>query len=100
MLSLEEIIKTLSRYRANLVSEFGVRSIGVFGSYARGVQTPDSDIDFVVDFADDCQDLFEAKYQLRLFLSGLFNKQVDVANLKAIKPYVLNEIKGDIRYAE
>ena len=100
MLNIEEIIKTLSGYRAKLVSEFGVRNIGVFGSYARGVQTPDSDIDFVVDFADDCQDLFETKYQLRLFLSGLFNKQVDVANLKAIKPYVLNEIKGDIRYAE
>jgi len=100
MLNLEEIIKTLSQYNVRLLSEYGVRNIGVFGSYARGAQTPESDIDFVVDFADDCQDLFDTKYRLRQFLSGLFDKQVDIANFKAIKPYVLKEIAGDIRYAQ
>lgn len=100
MLSVNEIIQTLSRYREQLSCDYGVKNIGVFGSYARGAQTQESDIDFVVDFEDDCSDLFETKYQLRVFLSGLFNKQVDIANLRALKPYVLKEIAEDIRYAK
>lgn len=99
MLSLEEIIQTLAQQRNRLQSEFGVQRIGVFGSYARGSQTQQSDIDFVVAFADDLPDLFETKYQLKRFLVEIFGKQVDLANLEAIKPYVLKEISQEIRYA-
>jgi predicted nucleotidyltransferase len=99
MLSLEQIISTLEQNRTRLHAVYGVQRIGVFGSYARGNQTADSDIDFVVDFSDNLTDLFETKYQLREFLSAIFHKQIDLANLKAIKPYVYKEISQEIRYA-
>jgi len=99
MLNFEEIISILSRYRERLQTEFGVRRIGVFGSYARGEQTQESDIDFIVDFADDLMDIFETKYQLRRFLSEIFNKQIDLANYKSIKPYVLENISREIKFA-
>ena len=41
----------------------------------------------------------ETKYRLKGFLSELFHKQVDLANHEAIKPYVLEEITREIRYA-
>lgn len=99
MLSLDEIISTLNQNRALLRTQFGVEKIGVFGSYARGDQTGPSDIDFIVEFSDNVVDLFETKYQLRQYLSDVFHKPVDLANLSAIKPYVYKEISPEIRYA-
>jgi len=36
----------------SMLGKYGVRKIGLFGSYARGEQRPDSDLDLLVDFAD------------------------------------------------
>lgn len=99
MLNLTEIISTLAANQKLLQTEYGVKRIGVFGSYARGEQTGQSDIDFIVEFSDSIMDLFETKYQLRQYLSNIFHKPVDLANINAIKPYVLKDITPEIRYA-
>ena len=43
-----EILEILRRHRGEL-AEFGVRRIGLFGSYVRGEATPDSDMDILVE---------------------------------------------------
>jgi len=100
MLGYEDILQTLKQKKEYLRKEYGVQRIGVFGSYARGTQTQDSDIDFVVEFDEDIPDLFETKYRLRQFLDDTFDRQVDLANLEAIKPYILKVISKDFKYAE
>ncbi len=45
----EEIIATLGANEAKIKS-LGVRSLSLFGSSARGEDTPESDLDFVVEF--------------------------------------------------
>lgn len=99
MLSLDDIITALSSRQELLRGKYAVKRIGVFGSYARGDQTDSSDIDFIVEFSEDVSDLFDIKYQLRNFLADLFHAKVDLANREAIKPYVLNEILKETRYA-
>ncbi len=98
MLRLDDILQTLKQEKEFLRKEYGVQRIGVFGSFARGTQTQDSDIDFVVDFDKDLPDLFETKYRLRRYLADTFDRQVDLANLEAIKPYVLEEISKEFRF--
>ncbi len=49
MKTLEAVKKILAEHRDDLRARFGVRRIAVFGSYARGDQTPVSDVDVVVD---------------------------------------------------
>ncbi len=99
MLDLDEIISTLAQHKVRLRTEYCVNRIGVFGSYARGDQTAQSDIDFIVDFYADCSDFFDTKYRLKSFLTELFHKRVDLANHEAIKPYVMEEISREIKYA-
>lgn len=50
MLTGKEIVEILRKELPRFVSEYGVRRIGLFGSYAGGTQTEDSDVDLLVEF--------------------------------------------------
>ena len=47
--NLQTILADLRRLQPDLKARYPIREIGVFGSYARGEQTPDSDLDLLVD---------------------------------------------------
>ena len=64
-----DYLQLLRQYKAKVADKYGIRRIGIFGSVARGEQTPDSDVDIVVDLVkprlfylvhikDDLQTLF------------------------------------------
>ncbi|HOH98742.1 MAG TPA: nucleotidyltransferase family protein [Candidatus Cloacimonadota bacterium] len=99
MLCLEEILSTLDRNALLLREQYYVQKIGVFGSYARGAQQQDSDIDFLVEFSPECPDLFETKYNLRRFLQQIFEKKVDLANIEYLKPYIKENLLLEVKYA-
>lgn len=47
----DEIIHVLRSHLTELKTQYGVQSIGLFGSYALGENTPESDIDFLVELS-------------------------------------------------
>jgi predicted nucleotidyltransferase len=49
MLSPEEVISILKKELPDLKNRYGVESIFLFGSFAKGKQTKKSDIDMLVD---------------------------------------------------
>lgn len=49
MKSVDEIIKILEAAKPDLARRFGVQRLAVFGSYARGEQREDSDVDILVE---------------------------------------------------
>jgi hypothetical protein len=78
----EQILSTLSANEAKIRS-FGVRSLSLFGSSARGEDTPGSDLDFVVEFE---KKTFDSYMDLKLFLEELFDRPVDLVLADSIKP--------------
>ena len=64
-----KILGTLSANKAKIKS-FGVRSLSLFGSSARGEDTPESDLDFIVEFEKKS---FDSYMDLKLFLEELFH---------------------------
>jgi len=50
MKTLEEIKKILRQHKTELKEKYGVKEIGIFGSYVRGEQKKKSDIDILVEF--------------------------------------------------
>ena len=71
----QQIIEVLSANKKNLQLIFGVESIGLFGSFARGDQKTDSVIDILVKFkAPD----FHLWCSLKRFLESNFKNQVDL----------------------
>ncbi len=49
MTTKDNILKTLKSNKLKLM-KFGIRSVGLFGSYIRGEQSSESDIDLLIDF--------------------------------------------------
>lgn len=49
MRTADDIVAQLRREKPELERRFGVRHLALFGSYARGAQTPTSDVDILVD---------------------------------------------------
>jgi len=49
VITKEEIINTLAKEKSELQKQFKVRKLALFGSYARGDQQPDSDVDILVE---------------------------------------------------
>ncbi len=50
MLTKEETITTLKKELPYLRNFFGIKRIGLFGSFAKGIQREDSDVDIIVEF--------------------------------------------------
>ena len=91
----ERIVATLSANEAKIKS-FGVRSLSLFGSSARGEDTPESDLDFVVEFEKKS---FDAYMDLKLFLKELFARPVDLVLADGIKPRLRAAILRDAIHA-
>ena len=84
--SKQEIIDILKRYRVRL-RNLGVQEIGLFGSFARGQQREDSDVDLLVKFDPD-QKTFENLIRLSSLLEELLGRPVEVVTTEALSPYI------------
>lgn len=68
-------IQVILQERKNyLVEKFGVIEIAIFGSYARGEQRKDSDVDIIVDFKEGYK-TFDNYMNLKFYLEELFGKK-------------------------
>lgn len=84
--ALEQIIALLASHRADLVARYRLSELGVFGSYVRGEQRPNSDVDILVAF-DSPPSLFTV-IALEDELRALLGRPVDVAVKSALRPHI------------
>ncbi|HNL39234.1 MAG TPA: nucleotidyltransferase family protein [Saprospiraceae bacterium] len=85
----------MEKLRANkaiLQDRFGIAELGLFGSYARNLQTKKSDVDILVEFRPGVKYLLETRLELEDFLKKIFDTEVDVAHLKYVRPYFREKI--------
>lgn len=78
-----------------LSEKYEVERIGFFGSYARGEQTNDSDIDILVEFR---RPLGWAFFDLQELLERELQRKVDLVSVKALKEQLRDEILRQTRY--
>ena len=95
MLSESNIEQTLRNLKPVLSDKFEVERIGYFGSYARGDQNADSDIDILVEFR---RPLGWAFFDLQDFLEKELQRKVDLVSSKALKDHLREEILRQTRY--
>ena len=99
MISKEEILNYLREQKPILEKEFQVTKIGLFGSYARDEQQEDSDIDLLIEFQPNTEDLYDKKEKIRLIVRTRFGREVDLAREKYLKPYYKKQILRSAIYA-
>ncbi len=94
VLSKVFIKQTLVENRKTL-RKYGVKRIGLFGSYVRGTATAGSDIDFLVELE---RLTFDDYMGLAVFLEDLFKKDVDLVTPTSIKPGYKPYIEKEVEY--
>lgn len=85
MKNLVEIQRALEEQKPYLAEKYGVRILGVFGSYVRQEQNPDSDLDVLIELERPARISLIGLVELEDYLSHTLGVKVDLAiraNLK------------------
>jgi predicted nucleotidyltransferase len=91
----QDILMILHQNQVRLKA-LGISRIGLFGSFVRGEQHPDSDIDLLVEF-ELGKKTFDAFMELSFFLEDIFQRKVEVITAESLSPhlgpYILKEVE-------
>src|SRR4030043_2402437 len=96
-LSKKEIINLVKTEKEYLKTEFGVISIGLFGSFANEKQNKDSDIDFLVELKEPRYDWLAGLY---IHLEKKFNRDINlIRKSDSVKSRFIERLKKEVIYA-
>ena len=79
------------------IKSFGVTKLGLFGSFVREEQRPDSDIDLLVEFQPD-QKTFDNFIQLAFFLEDVLQQKVELVTPESLSPFMKQTISTEVEY--
>ena len=92
----DEILNKLSNNKRYIEQNFEVDKIGLFGSYAKGKQTEDSDIDIYVEFRHKTFDNLAGLWN---YLEELYHKKIDLFHKhKNNNKVIISNIQKDVIY--
>jgi predicted nucleotidyltransferase len=96
MRTIEQLKQILRDHKDELDQEYGVKEIGLFGSYSRSHEKETSDIDILIDFKQAI-DLLTFVH-LKNYLSELLDINVALVMKKALKPKIGERILKEVVY--
>jgi predicted nucleotidyltransferase len=97
MINKEYILSTLKSSESEML-KYGIKSIGLFGSYVRDEQSENSDIDILIDFEPEKEnfDNYMAVYDI---IESLFkNQRVEIVTKNGLSPYIGPKILNEVMY--
>ena len=97
MLNSEKILELINENQDE-IKKYGVKKIGLFGSYLKNQQKKDSDIDILIEFKKG-KKTFDNYMDLKFFLEELFHRNVDLVIKEALRVELKPNILRSVRYA-
>ncbi len=92
----EKLLQRLREHKDEIRRRFGVKSLAVFGSVARGEAGPGSDVDILVEF--EGRATFDRYMGLKFFLEDLLGTRVDLVTRRALKPRMRPYVEREAVY--
>ncbi len=95
-LTKQDLMLAISE-NSTIIKSFGVKGIGLFGSFLKGTATENSDVDLLVDFIPEEKN-FDNFMDLSFFLETLLERKVELVTRqslsKYIGPHILKEVQN------
>ena len=92
----QDLLDTISENK-QAIKSFGVKSLGIFGSFVKNTYTDTSDVDILVEFVTEKKS-FDNFMVLAFFLEDLFGRKVELVTIqslsKFIGPHILKEVQN------
>jgi hypothetical protein len=100
-LTRDEIVKKLKE-RKDELKRYGVKRIGLFGSFVRDEQGERSDIDLVVEFepshfGKDFKGLFDTYMEVSSYLENLLGRKVDILTPVSVETIRVKDVAKEIK---
>lgn len=91
----QEILHRIQRHREE-IRTLGVERLGLFGSFVRGEQGPESDIDLLVRFRPQ-EKTFDNFMELAFLLEDLLQRRVELVTTEGLSPYLGPHILEEVQ---
>lgn len=79
------------------IEGYGAKQLGIFGSFVRGEQTKESDVDLLVSF-EKKKKTYDNFIDLAYFLEDGLGREVELVTDKALSPYIGPYILKEVEY--
>jgi predicted nucleotidyltransferase len=93
----DQVLTLLKAHRREL-QKLGVKRCGLFGSFLRGQQNNQSDVDLLIEFAPE-QKSFDNFMRLAFFLEDTMGRKVELVTPESLSPYIGPRILREVEYA-
>ena len=93
----KEAVLSAIRGHRDEITAAGVRRLGLFGSFVRNEQHPESDVDFLVEF-DPAQKTFDNFMRVSLLLEELCDRRVELITAESLSPYLSPHVVNEVEY--
>jgi uncharacterized protein len=97
MKTKESILNNLKSLESEL-STYGIRSIGLFGSYAKNEYSINSDIDILIDFEPEMENFDNYMAVCDIIENSFKNCRVDIVTKNGLSPYIGPKILSEVEY--
>jgi len=92
----DDIIQVLLSNEGTIRS-FSIQRIGIFGSFLKGTNTSESDVDLLVEF-EEGKTTFKNYTGAYIFLKDLFKREIDFVTPESLSPYIGPTILNAVEY--
>jgi len=93
-----DVLAYLSQHKEEFFQKFGLVKLGIFGSFGRDEAREDSDIDIIIELDNNVNDIYRKKQAFKHELESYFQRKVDIAREKYLKPLAKESIMNDTIY--
>lgn len=90
-------IITILKENDNILKNFGIKKVGIFGSFVREEQNDDSDVDLLAEFEKE-QKTFDNFMNAAFFLEDVLGIPVELVTEESISPYLKPHIMKEVEY--
>lgn len=98
MTSKEYILSEMKRHK-DILLNFRVVKVGLFGSYVRGQQSNESDIDILIEFESGKENFDNYMSVYDLFENIFKNEKVEIVTKNGLSRYIGPQILKEVAYA-
>jgi len=92
----KDILLAIKRNQ-NKIESFGVKRLGLFGSYVRNEHNSQSDIDILVEFVHDLK-TFDNFMHLSFLLEDILERHIELVTIESLSPYIKPNIIKEVEY--
>ena len=96
MKTTAEIKRLLHQFKPLIQQKYQISDLGLFGSYVRGEQNEDSDVDVLIDYLE-APSLVQL-VDLEFYISELLGIKADVVTKEGLKPRYRERILAEVVY--